>query len=146
MPPVGHSDTLVDLQLGSAGVLEGCISADLPSPSLDVPAQKVWSADGKPTNINGSASMQWTDASVTFLATNDSLSKANQALTKAHDDPDGAKETITLVLKDKQGTPIATYAMQQALVKSVTPPKPDAGGSGFLTSTLSIHAEDVQMS
>jgi len=146
MPPVGHSDTLVDLQLGAAGALEGCISADLPSPSLDVPAQKVWSADGKPTNINGSASMQWTDASVTFLATSDSLSKANQAMVKAHDNPDTAKETITLVLKTKDGQPIATYAMQMALVKSVTPPKPDAGGSGFLTSTITIHGEDVQIS
>jgi len=64
----------------------------------------------------------------------------------AHDNPDTAKETITLVIKTKDGQPIATYAMQMALVKSVTPPKPDAGGSGFLTSTITIHGEDVQIS
>jgi len=142
---VGHSNTIIELTLGAAGALEGCISCTAPQPTLDLPQQFAWSGDGKPTNINGSAKIAWSDATVTFLGTQEAFNKAHTKLVACHDNPDTAKDTYVITLKTKDGQPIRTINCKDALVTSVTQSDHDANGSQFLTGTITIRPADVEI-
>src|SRR3712207_6136619 len=114
-----HTDTHVDLDMGAAGNVEGFKSFTMPHGTIQVADAHYWNNQNQPQKVTTSSIVNWNDLTGVRFQDPAAHQTLWDAWTKAHDDPNGAKENFRVSKKTKDGSDLEIWSLEGALVVDV---------------------------
>jgi len=141
-----YVNTHIELDMGSAGNVEGFMTCTTPKGSLNIPKTKAWNAQGAPDNVQTTSSVDWSGITAVRIHTKDEFMKLWEAWKKGVENPDEAKEDYKLMEKTKSGEIIATWNLKGAYLRAVETSDHDANGHDVKKITVHIEFDDAELS
>jgi hypothetical protein len=143
--PEIHTNTHIDLDLGSGGNHEGFMECDTPTPTVNMPEIMVWDGQGAPQKVVTSGLVSWGPVTATRYHNADELKTLMDAWKKMLQDPNGAKEEMKIIEKTKDGTDLATWTLKGAIIEHVETRKQSSGGQEVKVIDVRIKFDDAEL-
>ena len=132
--------TIISIDSESGGVFTSC---SFPSITLSHESIDVFTEGGKGEKIYTNSIMTFGDVTLTRGVT-DNKALHDWAFDFAQQGPDGQVKTVTLDACDQSGTPVMTWSLTDAFIKSYDPGQSQAGGSAVLTETIVLGFKEAK--
>ena len=139
-----YVNTHVDMKIGAI-TIEGFLTCSTPKGTLNIPKTKAWDASGKPQNVQTTSTVDWSPVTATRIHTDQAFKPLWDEWKKGVDQPDTAKQDITLTEKTKDGKTLATWNLKGAYIKSVESSDHDANGHDIKKISVSIEFDDAEL-
>jgi phage tail-like protein len=132
--------TIISIDEESGGVFTSCTfpTLTLTSESIDV-----FTKEGKGEKIHTNSILTYGDVTLTRGVT-DNKALHDWAITLAESGMDGNVKQVTLDACDNQGSPVMTWSLTDAYIKSYSPGQTQAGSSAVLTETIVLGFKEAK--
>lgn len=132
--------TKISIDQDSGGVFTSCA---FPTLTLTNESIDVFTSEGKGEKIHTNAILTYGDVTLTRGVT-DNKTLHDWATTLAEQGMDGNVKQVTLDACDNQGSPVMTWSLTDAYIKSYSPGQSQAGGSAVLTETVVLGFKEAK--
>jgi phage tail-like protein len=132
--------TIINIDSESGGVFTSC---SFPSLTLSHESIDVFTSAGKGEKLYTNSIMTFGDVTLTRGVT-DNKALHDWAFDLAQQGPDGQVKQVTLDACDQSGTPVMTWSLTDAFIKSYDPGQSQAGGSAVLTETVVLGFKEAK--
>jgi hypothetical protein len=143
--PEIHTNTHIDLDLGDAGNHEGFMECDTPTPTVQMPEIMVWDGQGAPQKVVTSGLVSWAPITATRYHTPDALSTIHQGWESMLQNPNTAKKEMKIIEKTKDGTILATWTLEGAMIEHVETRKQASGGQEVKVIDVRIKFDNAKL-
>ena len=143
-PKKAFVNTHIEMTFGSINI-DDFLHATTPKGTLNIPKTKAWNAQGQPDNVITSSTVEWSDIVATKLHTDQSFKPLWDEFKKAIDDPNSAKQQMTITEKTKDGKVLATWNLKGAIIKGVETSDMDANGHEIKKLTVHVTYDDCEL-
>jgi phage tail-like protein len=132
--------TIISIDQESGGVFTSC---SFPAISLSHESIDVFTSGGQGEKIYTNSIMSFGDVTLTRGVT-ESKSFHDWAFDFAQQGPTGQVKQVTIDACDQSGTPVMTWSLTDAFIKSYDPGQSQAGGSAVLTETVVLGFKEAK--
>ena len=132
--------TIISIDQASGGVFTSC---SFPALNLSHESIDVFTSAGKGEKLYTNSIMTFGDVTLTRGVT-DNKAFHDWAFNFAEQGPAGQVKTVQLDACDQSGTPVMTWSLTDAFIKSYDPGQSQAGGSAVLTETVVLGFKEAK--
>ena len=132
--------TIISIDQANGGVFTSC---SFPALTLSHESIDVFTSQGKGEKLYTNSIMTFGDVTLTRGVT-DNKGFHDWAFDLAQQGPQGQVKTVQLDACDQSGTPVMTWQLTDAFIKSYDPGQSQAGGSAVLTETVVLGFKEAK--